>query len=174
MNKIYQEKSLQKLYIALISIVVFINFLYSNKVIELNDKYLRVLNTMGMIALVLIMDRDYFLPFLGDTVFPSGLLSDTAPKGASKSVCVYVKPNTKVVYWASEQNEDSDVMPWTAYKKYTNSGVTTSDANGKACLSVRMPSGYKTPFGEKLKPHVHYRCALSGGMFSSIQTKFIT
>lgn len=173
MNKIYQEKSLQKLYIALISIVIFMNFLHSNKVLQLNEKYMRIFNTMGMVALVLVMDRDYFLPFLGDTVFPSGLLTNTVPSGATETVCVYVKPNTKVVYWASEPNEDTDIMPWTAYKKYTNSGVATSDANGKVCMSIRKPNGYKTPFGQKLQPHIHYRCALSGGMFSSIQTKFL-
>ena len=174
MNKLYEKKGLDKMYYSMIVLVIVLNFLQSNKVMTLNSQYMRVFNTLAMISVLMLLDRDFFLPFLGDAVFPSGVLSNVIPAGADTKVCVKVPPNTKVVFWAAEGNESTDIMPWTAYKKYNNSGVAVSDASGNVCLNVRKPSGYKKPYmGGKLKPHVHYRYAISGGMFSTIKTAYL-
>ena len=124
-------------------------------------------------------DRDYYLPFLGDTVFPNGLLAaHVTPNSADTTIEIKVPPNTKVIYWAAEPCDgecDKNLMAWDAYGNYSNSGVATSNDEGVALLSIRGPPPmYKVPNEEyKLKAHVHYRYQTSAGMFSKIYTSDI-
>jgi hypothetical protein len=173
MNKLYRKKTLEKLFYAIIMFVITIQFLNTSKIVKLSEYNLKVISAVGMVAVVMLFKRDYFLPFLGDTVFPNGLLKETAPINADKTVIVKVPNERKVVYWASEPNTNTDIMPWTAYKKYDNAGVTMSDSDGNAKLSVRTPTSYKVPWGKKLKAHIHYRYTLTNGMFSSIKTVYL-
>jgi hypothetical protein len=122
-------------------------------------------------ALTLVFRRNVYLPFLGETVYPCENLADKSPDGAEISVTVTDVPaGSKVVYWAAEPSTSIVSNPWDAYRKYENSGVVTSDASGKAVLSVRKPTGYKVPSGRELKPHVHYRFCLESGILSEIRT----
>jgi len=129
---------------------------------------------VGLAAVYLASKRDTYLPFLGKSVFPCGPLVEKAPSDADVSVTVQVQPNSNVVYWASEPNQDIYANPWIAYDKYANSGVARSDVTGKAVLKVRSPGGYKVNkfgvFEKALKPHVHYRVCTYDGMMGPVQT----
>ena len=122
-------------------------------------------------ALSLVFRRNVYLPFLGESIYPCDNLVDKTPDSAELTVTVTDVPaGTKVVYWAAEPSTSIVSDPWKAYGKYENSGVATSDASGKAVLSVRKPTGYKLPSGRELKPHVHYRFCQKPGMLSEIRT----
>ena len=130
---------------------------------------------IAVVTAIVASDRDFFLPFLGDTVFPNGLLAaHVTPNGADVMASAVVPPNTKVVYWAAEpcyENCEVPVMAWDAYKTYTNSGVATSDEQGIVRFMVRGPQAYNVPYKDHtLKPHVHYRYMKHNGMFSKIFT----
>lgn len=121
---------------------------------------------------VLGMNRDYYLPFLDDTVLPGYLLKPIYPDESDTIRVIKVNPEQKVVFWASNprSNDGRKVMPWDAYGDYDNSGVTIADKNGNATLRVRKPSSYYKPGGGKLEPHIHYRTEIANGMFSNIKT----
>lgn len=113
---------------------------------------------------VLALDRNYFLPFLGPSVFPP-VFTPTIPEGAETSVAVVA--NGPVVYWAADVDAGD---PRTAYDGYSNSGVAIPD-EGVAKLRVRPPGVYNVAGGVvTLPPHVHYREYLGNGMWSPVMT----
>ena len=119
-----------------------------------------------------IFSRDYYLPFLGDSAHPCGFLTEKIPENADNKVVIKTKPNTSVLYWASEPSQNNQIIenPWLAYGSNKNAGVTTSDADGLAILRVRSPSGYKVPSGRTTSPHIHYRVCIGNGMLGRIET----
>lgn len=131
---------------------------------------------VGFSALFLMMDRNVYLPFLGEAVFPCDSLETHVPKGADMAVRVNVPPNSKVIYWASDDvdtgvGRDAIVEnPWKAYGKYTNYGVCMANENGQAELKVRKPIAYKVPTGRLLGEHIHYRYCRGSGMMSEVHT----
>lgn len=136
----------------------------------LGHRYVKIVYLLVFLSgLYLAFDRDTYLPFLGNSVFPCGLLKDKKPEGANILVRIKTKPNSKVVYWAAEKDDNDNRGPRKAYGKYENIGVTTSYENGDAILEVKKPSGYNVPF-RKLKPHIHYRTCLSNSMFGKVET----
>jgi len=154
----------------------FIGALRTNMIERLIGKTLitRVLYLcIGAAALFLAFSRDTYLPFLGETVFPSSILQEQTPAGATRTVRVKVKPLTKVVFWASEPGDNLDKKTFDiAYGKYENAGVTVSDKDGNAYLKVREPQPYKVPF-ESLTPHVHYRQVTESGFLGIVRSKFL-
>jgi uncharacterized membrane protein YuzA (DUF378 family) len=141
---------------------------------------------VGIAALLVLMKRDFYLPFLGKTVFPcSSLIPDKVPDNADISVSVKVRPGARVIYWASETDANKELVkedPWTAYSKYENAGLVTADNEGNAVLKVRSPSSYKVPgiLGKRtLDKHIHYRiCGNYGnekdvGMLSRVMTAYL-
>lgn len=131
-----------------------------------------------LITMVIFMmtDRDTFLPFLGESVFPKSLLEPKKPSGADKEIPVEVKgapDGTLVVYWAAEPSVAKTPIedPWKAYQGYGNAGVVMV-SQGTAMLSVRAPASYTVPSGKVLKPHVHYRIVLDNGMLSNVRTVY--
>ena len=130
---------------------------------------------VGLSAIIHVFSRDYYLPFLGDAVFPCGALVDKAPDGADTTVSIHVAPNVNVVYWAAEPNTTVVANPSQAYNKWANNGVTTSDANGTAVLKFRKPTAYKVhKLGNNtLKPHVHYRVCKVNGMLGRVETVYM-
>lgn len=136
-----------------------------------NNLHKAVAVPCALAAVVVMFDRDVYLPFLGDAVLPSSVVvEDRLPAGANKTVRVRVPPRTKVMYWASEPSDAVRETPWKAYGKYRNAGVVRSDENGNAVLRIRNPSKYKVPYGATLSPHVHYRYMRNNGMMSKIHT----
>ena len=129
---------------------------------------------VGVAALMLAFNRDTYLPFLGESVFPCSVLSDQTPPGATRSVTVQAEPGAKVVFWASEPADGSGVPTWQgAYRGYLNAGVATADASGKAVLKVRDPQPYTVPFKGKLDAHVHFRICGPTGFVGRIKTVFL-
>mgnify|MGYP000017617002 CR=1 FL=1 len=173
----YQEKVLRVIAVAG-GALHGINALTNSNIVTrlLGNTATRILFFVIALATMFVgMDRDFYLPFLGDSVFPNGLLaSHVTPNGADSLVTATVPPHTKVVYWAAEPcYEDCEipVMAWDAYKNYTNSGVATSDDTGLVKFMVRGPQAYNVPYKENtLAPHVHYRYVKHNGMFSKIYT----
>ena len=129
---------------------------------------------VGIAALYFLTSRDFYLPFLGETVFPCEPLAERVPDNADTSKTIKVTPNTNVVYWASETgSEDIVDNPWAAYSKYNNSGVLRSNDDGTVTLKVRKPSSYKIPSGRTLPVHIHYRVCKSNGMLGSVETVYL-
>jgi hypothetical protein len=129
---------------------------------------------IGYAAIRHLLSRDYFLPFLGPSAFPCGMLAEKTPYNYNSQVQIHVRPNTNVIFWAAEENrqahEDDYLSPWRAYGQYTNAGVTHSDANGLATLRFRRPVEYNAMLGGKRDAHVHYRVCSSAGMLGRVRT----
>ena len=129
---------------------------------------------VGISALYYLFSRDFYLPFLGETVFPCEPLAEKIPDNADIRQIINIQPNTNVVFWASESStEDVVDNPWTAYGQNKNSGVTRSDDNGHAVLRVRSPTSYKIPTGRVLKPHIHYRVCKNNGFLGRVETIYV-
>jgi hypothetical protein len=167
-----------KAWIHIISIsIVLLTTIYSGACVFIKrlPKTPPAVTVIALIAsLSLVFRRNIYLPFLGETVYPCDNLIDKTPDSAELTVTVTDIPaGTKVVYWAAEPSTSIVSNPWDAYGKYENSGVATSDASGKAILSVRKPTEYKVPSGRELKPHVHYRFCQESGILSEIRSVFV-
>jgi len=124
-------------------------------------------------ALIFVMDRDFYLSFLGETVYPCGSLVEKIPEKADATVSVKVPANANVIYWASEPSKEDVVIsnPWEAYGTYQNAGVVKADEQGNAVLKFRHPSSYKVWREMKtLSKHVHYRYCFHPGMLSEVLT----
>lgn len=129
---------------------------------------------MGITALALAFCRDFYLPFLGDTVAPCSVMSEQVPEGADVKVNVHVNPGAKVMYWAAESGTSLEVPDWKqAYGGFQNAGVAIADADGNAELAVRTPQAYMVPSKGKLNPHVHYRECGDDGMMKRVETAFL-
>jgi hypothetical protein len=182
MKNLYEDKSIDKLAytMLLVNSVIFPLYMlvkdkFKNGTV---DFVVKIVSLVGIMSVVhFATNRDFYLPFLGDTVFPTGLLGDNiVPNDSDLTIEVKIKPNTKLIYWAAEPCEGEEcktpVMAWHAYKEYKNSGIATSNNDGLATIRVRSPQHYKVPYKQSLlTPHVHYRTILNNGMLSRIHTK---
>ena len=133
---------------------------------------------MVVVSIVLfVADRNYYLPFLGDSVYPCGSLAEKIPANADTSITITTKPGANVIYWASEPTtpEKQPISnPWDAYAMYENSGVVRADSQGRAVLRFRSPSSYRVGMmNRKLNRHVHYRVCKMPGMLGEIKTVFV-
>jgi uncharacterized membrane protein YuzA (DUF378 family) len=128
---------------------------------------------VGIAAIMVMFDRDTYLPFLGPMVAPCSVLQDSTPSGATTSVKVIVTPKAKVLYWAAEpaNSKFEKLNNWKqAYLNFDNAGVTTADDNGVAILKVRDPQPYTVILKGKLDAHIHYRVCGPVGWMGRIRT----
>lgn len=131
---------------------------------------------VGLAALNLARDRNTYLPFLGKTAVPCSLFTynDQHIKNKNDSVEIKIKPNQKVIYWAANPTESTNLVdPWKAYGETHNSGVSVANNQGIATLHFNKPQSYKVNrFGRTkvLQPHVHYRVCNSNLMLGPVQT----
>ena len=137
---------------------------------------------IGVCGVYLAINRNTYLPFLGETVYPCNALKDKLPANLQSDKTVSVRVNvpslSKVVYWAADpESEDMKVAkdPWIAYTLYENSGIATADESGVAILKINKPMEYNVQkmggfYNRKLDRHVHYRYCSSPGMLSEIKT----
>lgn len=137
-----------------------------------------VYGLVGLSALLLVLSRDFYLPFLGDAAFPSGVVGEErAPESATMAVRVPVRgaaPGAKVVYWASEPANSVVPTPSAAYGEGRNAGVARVDAHGQATFRVRPPSEYRVGWGRRVRRHIHYRVANGpSGLFGRVETVFV-
>ncbi len=150
--------------------VNLVQLLFSNGIIA-RTIYIAV----AIAAISLMFHRDTYLPFLGKTVMPCSILSDKIPTGASETVIVHVRPNAKVLYWATESSTAGleKVQSWKKAYTYENAGVCTADKKGVAVLKVRKPQAYTVPYKGLLAPHVHYRECTNGAWLNKVKTAFV-
>ena len=128
---------------------------------------------VGVAALSVAFARDFYLPFLGETVMPCSVLEPKVPENADTEVKVLVKPGDKVLYWAAEPGNESikKIQDWRqAYLDYHNAGVAIADADGFASLKVRHPQPYTVPLKGTLEAHVHYRICMHDGFIGPVKT----
>lgn len=136
------------------------------------EKFVYIL--VGVSSLVHIVSRNFYLSFLGESVFPCNSMLPKTPEHADTEVKITTTPNSNVVYWAAETHKEVMENPWVAYAEYSNAGVTRSDVNGVAVLKFRTPASYKVAHGLKtLAPHVHYRVCQYPGILSEVKTVMI-
>ena len=142
----------------------------------MQNKFISFISVLLFVASILynLFDRNFYLPFLGWSVYPCGSLAEKIPNKADTTVTVQVKPNVNVIYWGSEPSAKETQPidnPWDAYANYDNSGVVRADANGTAVLHFRNPSSYQVGLTNKtISRHIHYRECRHPGMLSAIKT----
>jgi hypothetical protein len=100
-----------------------------------------------MSAVVLAIQRDTYLPFLGHTVMPEPITGFTQAETLISKKISGLPPNVKVMYWAALPSETVIDNPSDAYGDYSNQGVTKTDDNGtvkcQSQPSVDDPLGLK-------------------------------
>ena len=124
---------------------------------------------VGVSAILHLVSRDYYLPFLGAAAYPCGSLQERVPDNANRSVRIRTHPHSSVVYWAAESGSGVADNPRVAYGENSNSGATTSDAQGRAVLRVRAPASYRVGL-RRPDPHVHYRTCRTPSMLGPVHT----
>lgn len=134
-----------------------------------------VYGLVAVSALILLIQRDVWLPFLGKSVLPSALVPFKDPISSDTKVTINTSPNAKIAYWASlpmgPNGDSSDPDVATAYGDFSNGGVIMSDSTGVADLSILAGTGYHVPSGKMIPRHVHYRVINDNGMMGRIRTK---
>lgn len=128
-------------------------------------------------SLYLIIQRDTYLPFLGNTAMPTSFFKTAvSPEGANVEAVIDVNApnNTKVVYWGAMPADKSKVMPnpTSAYKDYTNAGIATV-VDGKAKIRFFCPMKYEVPWGKVLERHIHYRVITKDGVIGPVKTSYV-
>lgn len=129
----------------------FINNLFNTNIKI--DTFIYIL--VALSSLILMFNRNTWLPFLGETVFPSSLIP-FKPGSGNTTITIKTKPHTKIAYWAALPSSNIPLVK-DAYQDYSNSGVVMSDFDGNATLIFDKGTEYIVPSGKKLKSHVHYR-----------------
>jgi hypothetical protein len=138
---------------------------------------------VGVLGIYLMLDRDSFLPFLGESAFPDSLLTLKQPhaKEGVKITIQNLPPRVKVVYWAANSKSKSNTtQTWkVAYNGFDNSGVVMSSDAGEAVLFLQCPQKYSVNMlgvKQTLPQHIHYRYSMGekSGMFSKIFTYHIS
>ena len=125
-------------------------------------KYARWLYIIiGLAAIPLLFHRDMYLPFLGETFMPGGVMAIKTPQNSNDQITIDAVPGAKIAYWASEPDPNQgSTLPTSeeAYGEFENSGVVVADTSGKAILRFRgPPQAYSVPFKGRLEPHIHFR-----------------
>ena len=123
----------------------------------------------------LLIQRDVYLPFLGQTFVPHVFLKDElAPREADVTTTIDVdaEDGSKVLYWAAQPGASIAANPRDAYGSFDNAGIAI--VRGKqATLKFKCPTEYNVPT-MKLNRHVHYRvCCDKMGMIGSVQTLWV-
>ena len=132
---------------------------------------------IGILALTFLLRRETYLPFLGSAEFPKPL-ADSTPQIEGQDIehtIKALKPNTKVIYWASIPADSADTVindPITAYGNELNQGVGTTDEFGEVTIKLKKPSIYIVPFKGKLLRHFHYRYWIND-MTSPVHTVYV-
>jgi hypothetical protein len=159
--------------ISVITSIVF-SFSYATNYISKDLMPVKVFAWLGIASSVLLMlNRDTFLPFLSETFVPQTFLNlaTREPKTAEKSVTVKVEPGRKVIFWAADPGKDVKKTWKLGYNKFENSGVAVADKDGNAKLPIICPSRYIVHGYKVLPKHLHYRVFNeTTQMLSRIQT----
>jgi energy-coupling factor transporter transmembrane protein EcfT len=162
----------------IVSIIVILLFALYQSVYIIANKYtsvfLKVVAFVVICAVVFIgVQRTTYLPFLGRMAIHQGVLkSPTRKKEGDIEITVKIDApdNTRVVYWASKPSTTPFKSPAEAYADSENVGVSVVK-DKMATFFVTCPSSYKVQkLMRTLRPHVHYRFAMSNGLISEVKT----
>lgn len=140
--------------------------------------WIKVVFFFALLAtLYLGVQRDTYLPFLGQTVLPPTLLkADAVPENANSQATIelsWAKDGTKVLYWAASPAKEVVATPQLAYGPYSNAGITIVK-DGKAILKFVCPAKYNVgAFDKTLNKHVHYRIVKEDGMLGRVKTTWV-
>jgi uncharacterized membrane protein YuzA (DUF378 family) len=130
---------------------------------------------VGVAAVLMLFDRNSYLPFLGETIIPTSI-SEYKQNETTLAIDVEAPKGIKVQYWAANPNSETVDDPWNAYTGYSNAGVANVKDN-KATLEINCPANYNVRkcglISSTLPKHVHYRLIYPNGMTSQIMTKKI-
>ncbi len=139
-----------------------------------------IYTVVGLCAVYLLMQREFYLPFLGHAVVPESLLQNhELPFKPTIEVEVdVVSGANKVMFWAANPSEP---LPTTAkydvaYGKFGNSGVVEV-VGGKAKMVLACPQQYWVPkwgMERTLYKHVHYREVFEDGFVGEVKTVDLT
>lgn len=117
-------------------------------------------------ALWLASCRTTWLPFLGPTVMPVGLLKAQTPRDSDFAVVLDAPSHAmRCVYWGSVNASDDPIQ---AYGGFSNGGIADV-VDKKVKLALQKPKAYSVA-GRLLQPHVHYRWIGPRGMLSAVKT----
>jgi hypothetical protein len=139
---------------------------------------IRILSVLiGISALYLVFNRDYYLPFLGHTVIP---IAGRKPSENLKQIKLSGLPsNTLVMAWGAKESDKEFDDPFEAYGDYANTDIKKTNDNGEVVIELPCPSEYYVnKFGvmnKKLDRHIHYRYQTPQykGIFSRVYTKYL-
>jgi len=126
----------------------------------------RIIYTIVGLAAILYLlkfyNKDNFLPFLGQSLFPSSLLNVGQSAGNFDRELTLTAPTGSdaelLAFWAADSPSDQKTpSAEEAYGDFQNSGVVPV-INGKATIRFKEPGEYHVLDGKKhLESHVHYR-----------------
>jgi uncharacterized membrane protein YuzA (DUF378 family) len=129
---------------------------------------------IGLAAFYVMFERDTYLPFLGRSILPCDVLKPSMPKDSTMKVTLKVKPDSKVIYWASNPSVTGHIVDYKeAYGDFENSGIAVSDSNGLVELPIMEPQPYYVPYKGILPIHVHYRVCCGSGTVGPVRTAFL-
>jgi len=177
MNKIF----FNEIYIHMITITLILLYsILSSVYILFNDDYNIFIRIFVIFiiaaAIMMIMKKETFLPFLGLAHLPNTLIAEEKiPKGANLSYSIDMKEyedGTIIIYWAANKTDKIIEDPYEAYKNYNNVGVSKVK-EGKAEVRIFCPDKYKVKkvFNQLLERHFHYRIVYKDtGFLSPVMT----
>lgn len=157
-----------------LNLVKKINELTFNSIWFENLIYLIV----GLSALYIGTNRNFYLPFLGESIIvPSLLTQKELLPNSNVTVEVDGEGAESVMYWASMPinitSESKNLNKWdVAYDHFENSGLVKV-INGKATLRFACPQKYwvdKFGMNKIIDKHVHYKLIYADGWTSEVKT----
>ena len=142
----------------------------------------RIIYTMiGLASILYILkffNKDTFLPFLGQSVFPSSLLNvGTQSQGNfDRELTLTAPPESQaklLAFWAADEGADGKTTSAEeAYGDFHNSGVVPV-VDGQATIRFKDPGEYHVMEGKKhLESHIHYRW-IGKSMMGKVNTAYV-
>jgi len=165
---------------SIIGVIAIINWGFYAFNYNLVEKVLDILKISNMkkivyiliacVGIYLAMQRSTYLPFLGETVLPSAILTEKYDKNKKLTATIESSDGEYLIFWAAKKDDDLTKLAYVkdAYGDYKNSGVSKF-VNGKAPVYLDEPQEYHVR-GNKMTKHFHYRIVYSNGLTSEIKT----
>ena len=162
-------------------VLVLIFSMYASIVLIMADHEQSMLRFVSGIVLVsaiyLLIQRDMYLPFLGQTAIPTSLFKENiSPNGSNveTDLVIDAPDGSRVLYWGAQADTQSKVFstPQLAYKDYANAGIAVV-SKGKATIRFFCPVKYEVPWGKTLDRHIHYRVVLDNGLIGPVRTTYV-
>jgi uncharacterized membrane protein YuzA (DUF378 family) len=165
---------------------IFIYIFKTNvfNLITTNNNILQAIGiSIGLSGLYYLLNRDFYLPFLGPTYLPIPSSKNEDISGKLINVEITdLPPNVTVIYWAANPSDEIIEDPREAYKGFGSSGIIKANEKGIVSFQIICPASYKVkgkiPFmiNKTLKNHVHYRYEDPSypGLFTNVKTKYVT